>query len=200
MLLLAAIAAGLCVGLAWAGWQRRPYQVPALRSTWLAFAAFLPQLLIAYFPATRHLLADWLASLVLLISLGLFAAFAWRNRHIPGMPILLAGLTLNFLVMAANGGWMPISPQTASQLSGIDVVGSMNQGSRFGQKDILLLSQNTHFELLADRFLLPDWIRYKAAFSFGDILISMGAFWLLVHPSIEVGTLPLERVHLDHIQ
>ncbi len=199
MLLLVALVAGLLVGLGWAGWQHRPYQAPALRSTWLAFAAFFPQLVVAYLPATRHLLIDWLASIVLLISLTLFSVFAWRNRHLSGMPVLLTGLALNLIVIVANGGWMPINPQTASRLTGNDVLGVMSLGSRFGQKDILLLSQNTHFEFLADRFFLPDWIPYKVAFSLGDVLVSLGIFWLLAHPSIKAKIPPGERVHLDYI-
>ena len=193
------LAAGLLVGLGWAAWQHRPYQAPALQSIWLAFAAFIPQIVVAYLPATRHLLPDWLASIALLISLTLFAVFAWRNRDLPGMPFLLAGLALNLSVMVANGGWMPISPQTASRLIGKDVLGLMSVGSRIGQKDILLLSQNTHFEFLADRFLLPDWIPYKVAFSLGDILVSLGIFWLLAHPSVKAKMPPKERVHLDYI-
>ncbi|MBI2758817.1 MAG: DUF5317 domain-containing protein [Chloroflexi bacterium] len=200
MLLLFALAAGLLVGLGRAGWQHRSYQPPALRSAWLAFAAFFPQLVVAYLPATRYLLADWLASIVLVISLILFAVFAWRNRHLPGMPILLAGLALNLIVIAANGGWMPISPQTASRLTGNDVLRLMSLGSRFGQKDILLLAQNTRFEFLADRFLLPDWIPYRVAFSLGDVLVGFGIFWLLAFPSVSVKAIPPgERVHLDYI-
>ena len=199
MLLLVALIAGLLIGLGWASWWHRPYQVPTLQSTWLAFAAFFPQIVIAYLPATRHLLADWLASTVLLVSLVFFAVFAWQNRHIPGMPILLAGLVLNLAVITTNGGWMPISPQTASRLTGSDVLGLASLGSRFGQKDILLLSQNMHFEFLADRFLLPDWIPYKVAFSLGDILVGTGIFWLLVHPSVKATMPSGERVHLDYI-
>ena len=199
MILLLALLAGLLVGLGWAGWQHRPYQVPALQSTWLAFAAFFPQIVVAYWPATRHLLPDWLASIALLISLTLFAAFAWRNRHLPGMPILLAGLALNLCVMVANGGWMPINPQTASRLAGSDVLGLVSLGSRFGQKDILLLSQNTRFEFLADRLLPPAWFPYQVAFSLGDVLVSLGIFWLLAHPSVKARIPPKERVHLDYI-
>ncbi len=199
MLLLFALVAGLLVGLGRAAWQHRPYQIPALQSIWLTFAAFFPQILVAYLPATRHLLADWLASMALALSLILFAVFAWRNRHLSGMPILLAGLALNLIVIAANGGWMPISPQTASRLTGNDVLAFASLGSRFGQKDILLLSQNMHFEFLTDRFLLPNWLPYKAAFSLGDVLVSLGIFWLLAQPFGKTKILPKEKVHLDYI-
>ena len=136
----------------------------------------------AYLPVTRHLFTDSLASVILLASLVLFLVFAWLNRRLPGMPILIVGLLLNFMVIAANGGWMPISPQTADFLIGKDVLQVMNLGDRIGEKDILLSAQNTHFEFLADRFLLPAWLPYRTAFSLGDILIGLGAFWLLAKP------------------
>ena len=95
------------------------------------------------------------------------------------MPILIIGLGLNLLVILANRGWMPISPQTANHLIDGNVLEVLSLGSRFGQKDILLLPQDTHLEFLADRFLLPDWFSYKVAFSLGDTLIALGIFWLL---------------------
>lgn len=98
------------------------------------------------------------------------------------MPILIAGLVLNLIVILANHGWMPISPQTAGRLIGDNVI-QYSLGSRFGQKDILLLPQDTHFEFLADRFLLPDWFSYKVAFSLGDLLIALGIYWLLAKPA-----------------
>lgn len=180
MILLAAIAGGLLIG--WARWRHRPYRVPELRSTWLILVGFVPQLIIAYLPATHYLVPTWLAVIVLSGSLIVFLAFVWINRRLPGMPILLGGLLLNLIVMAANGGWMPITPDVASRVLGEDVSKYVALGGRFGQKDILLLSQNTHLGFLADRFLLPAWIPYRVAFSAGDILIAVGAFWLLASP------------------
>jgi len=88
-------------------------------------------------------------------------------------------LACNLIVIAANGGFMPISPQTASRLVPPTAVQSMALGSRFGAgKDILLLPQDTRLECLADRFLLPEGFPYQVAFSLGDIFIALGAFWL----------------------
>jgi hypothetical protein len=53
-------------------------------------------------------------------------------------------------------------------------------GERFGlSKDVLLQPDETRLEILADRFVPPSWFPYQVAFSLGDLLISMGAFWLL---------------------
>jgi hypothetical protein len=144
---------------------------------------FIPQFIIAYLPATHFVAPDWLAATTLLASLIAFLAFVWINRRLPGMPVLLAGLLLNLIVMAANGGWMPITPDIASRLLGEDVTKYFALGGRFGQKDILLRPQDIHFGFLADRFLLPAWIPYKVAFSAGDTLIAAGAFWLLAKPA-----------------
>lgn len=185
MILLLALAAGLAVGWYWAHWNHQPYQIPALRHLWLIVLAFVPQLLVAYLPSTRWLVPDWLASIALVLSLFLFLAFAWSNRALPGIPLLMLGLASNLIVMVANGGWMPISPQTASRLIGSDALKAIDLGSRFGEKDILMFTQNTRLEFLADRFLPPIWSPYQVAFSVGDILIACGIFWLLTNPSIK---------------
>lgn len=94
----------------------------------------------------------------------------------------MTGLILNLLVIAANGGWMPIDPKTASHLTGTNILQILDPGSRFGQKDVLLLPQEMHLAFLADRFLLPGWFPYQVAFSLGDSLIALGMFWLLLKP------------------
>lgn len=184
MILLAALFLGLVAGWAWARWHKRAYQAPELKSVWLVPVAFLPQVLVAYLPAGPAWATSQAASVALPLSLVVFLAFVWLNRKLPGMPVLLIGLVLNLLVMAANGGWMPISPGTASHLPGGAEVLVAASGSRFGQKDILLPPSETRLGMLADRFLLPGWAGYRAAFSLGDIFIAAGVFWLLAssHP------------------
>ncbi|MDP1545222.1 MAG: DUF5317 domain-containing protein, partial [Anaerolineales bacterium] len=177
--LLSAIVLGLTVGLAAARIQRRPYQPPNLGHPWLVFAAFLPQFAILYLPSLRQHVSDLMAGLLLTVSQLLLIAFVWLNRKQPGVSLLLLGATLNFTVMAANRGFMPISPQTASRLVPQSVLMNISTGSRFGLKDILLHPEQTRFEWLADRFLPPDWFPYQVAFSLGDVFLALGIFWLL---------------------
>lgn len=179
MILLVAVAGGLLAGIGWARWRGTSYQPPALRHTWLVFIAFLPQFAIVYLPEVRGQISDGWAGALLTASQLLLLGFAWLNRKLPGMMILLVGAALNFTVMAANGGFMPISPQTASRLVPPEILQEIPPGSRFGSKDILLHPEATRFEWLADRFLPPSWSPYQVAFSLGDVFIAAGVFILL---------------------
>lgn len=178
-----ALVAGLLAGLAWARWRGQPYQPPELQHLWLVLVAFLPQFIVVYFPITRSLFPDWLVVSLLLASQIMLLAFVWLNRRMMGMSIMLCGVALNILVMTTNGGFMPISPQTASRLVSQSNLRAVEPGSRFGTKDILLQPEDTHFEWLADRFLPPSWFPYQVAFSLGDVFIALGAFWLLAQPA-----------------
>ncbi|MDO8753609.1 MAG: DUF5317 domain-containing protein [Anaerolineales bacterium] len=186
MILLLALVAGLLTGLAWARWRGHPYQAPELLHLWLVFVAFLPQFVVIYLPMARGTFPAWLVAGYLLTSQILLFGFAWVNRRIPGMPILICGVVLNLAVMAANSGFMPISPQTASRLFSEERILDIPTGSRIGAKDILLRPQDTRFEWLADRFLPPAWFPYQVAFSLGDVLIAIGAFWLLAKPKSSI--------------
>ena len=187
MILLTALAAGLLVGWGLSRWRGHPYRPPQLHTLWLAVVGFLPQLVVAYLPATRTLVPQGLAAAAVVLSLAFFLAFVWINRRLPGMPVLAAGLLLNLAVMLANGGWMPIAPETASLLTGRDVLGYTAIGDRFGQKDILLHPEDMRLGLLADRWMLSAGSAYRVAFSLGDVVIAAGAFWLLADP-LERGT------------
>ena len=183
MILLFALIVGLLTGLAWARYRGHPYQAPELQHLGLVFVAFLPQLIVIYLPNAHVFFSGWLIAGCLLASQILLFGFAWLNRGVSGMPILICGMALNLAVMAANSGFMPISPQTASRLVSEDRLSDVHPGSRFGTKDILLRPQDTRFEWLADRFLTPAWSPYQVAFSLGDVFIALGAFWMLAKVS-----------------
>lgn len=178
MILLFAIAAGVLAGWLWAGRQKLRYEAPVLRHIWLVFVAFAPQYLVTYLP-TREKIPEWISALCLIVSQLILIGFALLNHNHQGMKILTIGTMLNFLVMAANGGFMPINVQTAGRLVAPDFLSTFSTGSRFGPKDILLLPGQIRFEWLAHRFLPPVWSPYQVAFSLGDIFIAAGAFWLL---------------------
>jgi hypothetical protein len=180
LILITGLLAGLAAGLLISRWQKRSWTVPPLRAIWLVIIAFLPQYFIFYLPATRALVPDGWVAAGLITSQILLLVFCWLNRHFAGAGLLAIGLALNWLVIAANGGFMPISPQTASHLIPEKLLQTLQVGGRFGYgKDILLPPEKTNLAWLSDRFLTPAWLLHPVAFSLGDILISAGAFWVM---------------------
>lgn len=179
MILLIAVLAGFTTGMVVMWARRQSYRPPDLQYLWLVFLAYLPQFVILYIPGIRQQVSDLWAAIHLTASQLLLLGFAWLNRKLPGMLILLIGAALNFAVMTANGGFMPISPQTASRIFTREELNEISLGERIGIKDILLEPQDTRFEILADRFLSPAWSTYQVAFSLGDVFLAAGVFWLL---------------------
>jgi hypothetical protein len=180
MILLAGVLAGLAFGLLLARLQRRAWTVPTFRHPWLVILAFLPQFFGLYLPATRSWGSDNLDAVGLILSLLLLMVFCWFNRQLSGVWLLALGLALNLVVMGLNGGFMPISPQSASRQVPPETLASLASGDRFGFKDILLLPGQTRLAWLSDFLLLPKGFPYQVAFSPGDVLIATGAFWCLL--------------------
>jgi len=180
MILLSALLFGLLAGSFRAKVKGYHPIYPNLRWPWLVGIAFIPQFLAFHLEPSREICPDWLASGALVGSQILLLVFAWVNRKITGFHLLGAGLSLNLLVIALNGGLMPISPDTVIKLVPDAPINSWQTGQRLWEsKDIVLPVVNTHFWILSDHLLLPSWFPYHVAFSIGDILIALGAFWAL---------------------
>lgn len=180
MILLLAILAGLSAGLVRAYLAGRSYRPAALRHIWLVMAAFLPQILAFYLPATREAIPPWLAGTCLVSSQAGLLAFVWLNRKHKELWVAGGGLAANLLVIAANGGLMPITMASVAALYPSLSLDAGLVGSRLGwSKNIILTEAGTNLAFLSDCILLPGWIPWRYAFSVGDVLIAAGAFWLL---------------------
>jgi hypothetical protein len=186
LILLSAVISGLAGGLVRAWVMGRRLLVPELNLAWLALVAYLPQSLAFQFSASRKLIPDGLAILILVVSQSLLLFFAWSNRRQPGFWLLGLGLGCNLAVILVNGGLMPISPETVVRLAPEATNTLWQVGERLGGgKDIVLEPSQMKLGWFSDRFFLPAWFPYSVAFSFGDILIAFGAFiflWSLGRP------------------
>src|SRR3954464_14906552 len=88
-----------------------------LRFGWLVLAVFALQWLLVRVLGTTP--AAWLG-LAMTGSAALLGGGALANLRLPGFKLFLAGALLNLLVMAANGGFMPVTPQNLA-VGGHDV-------------------------------------------------------------------------------
>ena len=180
MILLLAVAIGLLAGALRARLNGRRLSAPPLVGLWLVPVAFLPQWL-AFFNTLSWLrIPDRAIPVSLVISQILLLIFVWANRGLPGFWALGLGLGLNLLVIALNGGWMPISPETLGRMYPERGIDAWVVGERLGtSKDIILAVADTRLVWLSDRFILPTWLPYRVAFSIGDVIITVGVYLLL---------------------
>jgi hypothetical protein len=146
----------------------------------LVLIAVVPQLLAFEINLTRQWIPDTAIPLILVGSQALLLVFALGNIRQPGFPLLGTGLALNLIVILANGGWMPVSPETVARIAPDASPGAWEVGRRLGNsKDLVMPAATTRLWLLSDRFAFPGWFPIQVAFSIGDVLIAAGAFWFL---------------------
>ena len=108
----------------------------------------------------------WLPFLALLPALW----FLWLNRRYRGLWILAAGASLNVLVMAGNGGMMPISPASLRAIG----AASAHTGAVIAfSKDRLLRDNAAHLAFLDDRLVVAA-AGLRASYSLGDLLVLAG--------------------------
>lgn len=115
----------------------------------------------------------------LLLTLGsavCFLGFAWANKHNFGVLLTVAGALLNFLVMAAAGGRMPVRPAVVAHLG---EVGAQTGMLLAGTKSVVGMPHWSSLTILSDWILLPGAMGI-AAWSIGDMLLLAGlalVFW-----------------------
>jgi hypothetical protein len=179
MILAVAVLGAVVVGLVRGGSLRRLASLP-LRNGWAAIFAFGLQAYLIYYPES---VSGGLSSLrvwLLLFSYALLLVVIWQNRALPGVPLMAAGFLANLFVMVANGGYMPITPEALDQVGHSHRALATQEGSRvLATKDIVLPRDKTVAWWLADVFVLPPPFPIPSVFSLGDVLIALGAFWLL---------------------
>jgi hypothetical protein len=187
MILAAAVVLGL-VGSAVRYRRDTFHRVAAipLRSAWLVLLAIVMQWPLLWAPAgpvqeLRVQTGLFLASYVVLL------AFVWRNRRLAAILIVGVGVIGNLLVVAANGGFMPITPQTLTRINPGTTVEQWPEGVHYGHsKDVIRAQEHTRLWVLSDILVVPRPFPWPTAFSPGDLAIALGIVGLLQAPRVQV--------------
>lgn len=116
---------------------------------------------------------------------GTVVRWAWR--------IAALGMLLNSVVIAANGGHMPQSPEAAAAVWGSSQIDAQRL------ENVSVMGPWTRLPWLGDVLAEPGWLPRRNVVSIGDVLLSMGvAAWLyatMMHrpPNISAGTATSSR-------
>jgi len=176
MLFLYVIPIGLIVGFAvggrLVGLGKLPFRwmgllLPALLIQLLIFPSFTAKAFIPFATAPLHIL-----------SYAFLALWIVGNSRLLPILALGAGAICNFVVLLANGGFMPAS-DSALMKAGLPYLAErvMEEGV---YANLILMSADTRLNFLGDLLYVPKWIPFSSAFSIGDLLISLALVWLIV--------------------
>jgi hypothetical protein len=165
LLIVTTVAVAIVAGLV-AGGSLRDFPTVRLRALWLA----LPGVALQYVVVRGSL-----AFPLLLASFACLLAFAGVNVRAPGFALILIGLALNTVVIAANRG-MPVSRE-ALVASGQGSTAKELTADTDGQKHFLA-NDGTVLLPLGDVIAIPEPI--GQAVSIGDIFVHAGIAWFIV--------------------
>ena len=198
MILAFAVVAGVVVALARGGSLKRLADL-SIRLAWLALLCLLVQLYVIYCPEDQLETQRTTQGILMVLSYGALGYVVWANRWITGMTVILLGVVLNLVVMAANGGFMPVSREAIIATGTRTAQGLPAEGSRLSRsKDVLLPPEHARVWFLGDVIMAPS-LPVPKVLSLGDLVVALGAFVLLQaamvpsrkgHPVEEGGELP----------
>lgn len=176
MFFLYVIPIGLIIGFAARGKLSGLGKLP-LRWMGLLLPSLVIQLLI--FPTfTSEALFPYATAPLHVCSYSLLALWVLANCRLIPIVVLGCGAICNFVILLANGGFMPASTG-ALQKAGLP--GLAEALAREGvYSNLILMSSDTRLNFLGDLLYVPKWIPFSSAFSIGDLLIALALIWLIV--------------------
>jgi hypothetical protein len=143
---------------------------------WYLFvASFLIQGLSMYFYQSSSFIASIYP--VLIIGSYLLIMYAiWSNRSLNGFKFFGLGTFLNFLVIAVNGGRMPVSTEALESVGLSTYIPKLLEGVTKHQ----IITNETRLWFLADVIpIQPPLALGSSVISVGDIFITLGVAWFI---------------------
>jgi hypothetical protein len=151
-----------------------------LRAPWVFVAAAVVQVGLMIAGARGWVPVAGVGQGLLMASFALVLAGLWVNRRLPGVWVVGIGVCLNFLVIAANGGSMPVDRELAVRAGNTGLVRMLDSPAHVKHKPI---GPTTRLRPLADVLPLPMIVprpRWFSPGSPGDVFVTVGACWLVL--------------------
>jgi len=151
-----------------------------LRAPWVFVAAAVVQVGLMIAGARGWVEVAGIGQALLVASFALVLVGLWVNRRLPGVWVVGIGVLLNFLVIAANGGSMPVDRELAVRAGNTGLVEMLDSPAHVKHKPI---GPSTRLRPLADVLPLPMIVprpRWFSPGSVGDVLLTVGACWLVL--------------------
>jgi len=142
-----------------------------LKGLWMALGAFAVQTALFTRWGTGFV-AEALVPVVYVVTLSALVAFLVTNRRVLGVPILLAGLMLNMLVISANAGRMPASVAALIGAGRVEEADLLRL--RGAAANCVLMSDFTRLNMLGDNIVIRLGGPVGSAYSVGDLVALAG--------------------------
>jgi uncharacterized protein DUF5317 len=167
VLWIAALGLGVVAGLVVGGRFENLIRL-RFRWFWVVLAVLVVRAAILFTPAIRHV--DGVQYVYLAALTALVAWTLWQIEQVRGIWLIAVGSALNLVVIAANGGRMPVAPELAT---------SLVHNGQLGQ--YTLMSADTTLNWLADWIAVPGLgALLHEAYSPGDVIVAVGIAAVIV--------------------
>ena len=148
----------------------------SLKKWELILTAFLIQCVLAILGEKGLTFLIWAGPPLHILSYVLLLIVIWYNRPIKGFPLIGVGIFLNFVVILANGGHMPVWVEGVIQAK-LEGIIPLLQSKTYVLHSAL--TEQTRLKFLADIIVLPPPYPRPKVLSPGDIIMAAGLFILI---------------------
>ncbi len=151
-----------------------------LRAPWVFLSAAGVQVVVMVLGVRGAPLVQRVGGPALVLTLLVLLVGLWLNRHLKGVMVLGMGVAMNLLVISANGGGMPVDRGLAVRAGSAALVEALDSPSYTMHTPA---GDRTRLRFLADVLPLPLLAPRPKFFcpgSIGDVLVTVGACWLIL--------------------
>lgn len=178
-MLVESVGSALVVGKLRGGKFKNLLNIEIKRSEWIISAAILQSL--AALIVSKELTPWWelIKNNGIWIQLVVYGLLLWgtlANTHLNGIRLILFGITLNFIVIMANGGRMPVDIRGIEQMLSAESIEMLKSSKSFTH---VAANESTRLLFLGDIIHFKRPYPLPKALSIGDILMMFGIFALI---------------------